>query len=89
MPDLPIVDAHLHLRDPDHFRTWWLDATPLLNRRYSLAEYREHVASDHVRGAGDRRRPGDRAPRFVRHRTTPGTTRSQSGWRRSMPGRTR
>lgn len=43
MPDFPIVDAHLHLWDPRHFRMPWLDGNELLDKRYDLAEYREHT----------------------------------------------
>jgi L-fuconolactonase len=44
MPDFPIIDAHLHLWDPQHFRMSWLDGNQLLNQRYGLDEYRQHTA---------------------------------------------
>ena len=44
MPDFPIVDSHLHLWDPSHFRMSWLDGNAVLDQTYGLAEYRQHTA---------------------------------------------
>jgi len=43
VPTVPIVDAHVHLWDPDWFRIRWLDEIELLNRRYAVEEYRSHT----------------------------------------------
>jgi len=42
--DFPVVDAHLHLWDPTHFRMSWMDGNAVLDRPYGLTEYREHTA---------------------------------------------
>jgi predicted TIM-barrel fold metal-dependent hydrolase len=43
MPELSIVDAHVHLWDPDYLRIAWLDGVEMLNKPYGLAEYRAHT----------------------------------------------
>lgn len=41
MPNFPIVDAHLHLWEPDRLRMPWLDELPQLNQSFDLAQYGE------------------------------------------------
>ena len=43
MPPTAIVDAHVHLWDPERFRMRWIDGSELLNRRYVLDDYRSHT----------------------------------------------
>jgi L-fuconolactonase len=40
MPSFPLIDTHLHLWDPRHLRHSWLGESALLNRPYTVADYR-------------------------------------------------
>jgi L-fuconolactonase len=44
MPDVPVVDAHVHLWDPGRFRMPWLDDNTRLRRSFDLADFAQ--ASD-------------------------------------------
>lgn len=39
MPDYPIVDAHVHLCDPDRFTYSWMKGAPALNRQVLPADF--------------------------------------------------
>jgi L-fuconolactonase len=43
MPSFPIVDAHLHLWDPQRFAIPWLDGNATLRRGFGPPEYAEHT----------------------------------------------
>jgi L-fuconolactonase len=48
VPAIPLIDAHVHLWDPNWLRIRWLDNIDLLNRRYALDEYRAQTAGINV-----------------------------------------
>jgi len=50
MPNVPIVDAHVHLWDPQRFMVPWLDQTPALNSRHWIPEYEAATAGLDVEG---------------------------------------
>jgi L-fuconolactonase len=44
MPPAAIVDAHVHLWNPELMRIPWLDGNPVLEKPFGPAEYRAHTA---------------------------------------------
>lgn len=50
MPDFPIIDAHVHLWNPQHFPIPWLVQVPSIHRPYGLAEYHDQTAHLSIRG---------------------------------------
>ncbi|HZQ98475.1 MAG TPA: amidohydrolase family protein [Chloroflexota bacterium] len=50
MPQITIVDSHVHLWDPSRFRMSWLDGSPDIDRPMGLADYRSHTAGVDVGG---------------------------------------
>lgn len=43
MPEFDIVDTQVHLWNPQRLRLRWIDDKPVLNRRYELEDYAEHM----------------------------------------------
>jgi L-fuconolactonase len=50
VPDQPIVDAHVHLWDPQRFRMPWLDGNALLDRAYGPDDFATHTRGIPVEG---------------------------------------
>jgi len=46
----PLIDAHVHLWDPNHLRYGWLESIPALHRPYGVDEYRAATAGTEVEG---------------------------------------
>ncbi|HUX85587.1 MAG TPA: amidohydrolase family protein [Chloroflexota bacterium] len=50
MPTVPIIDSHVHLWDPSRFRMVWLDGNAVLERPYTISDYRSQTAGLGVEG---------------------------------------
>ena len=51
-PAVPIIDSHIHVWDLKRFHLPWLEgAEPLLNRNYTVADYREAIRGTGIEGA--------------------------------------
>jgi len=44
MPEVPVVDSHVHLWDPTHFAMPWLAGDPIIDVPFGPADYRQHTA---------------------------------------------
>jgi L-fuconolactonase len=51
VPDLPIVDSHVHLWDPRRFRMPWLDGNAQLDRPFGLSDFLHAADGLQVAGA--------------------------------------
>lgn len=50
MPTYPIIDTHMHLWNPEHFRMSWVDGETLLNQRYTIDVYTAQTAGIPIEG---------------------------------------
>ena len=50
MPNFPIIDAHVHLWDPDVVRMTWIDGDPVLNKKMLPEKFARHNGKVDVEG---------------------------------------
>ncbi len=50
MVTMPIIDAHVHLWNPQRFSMSWLDSVPTLKQPYELKQYQEQSAGIPIEG---------------------------------------
>ena len=50
MPNFPIIDAHVHMWDPDNVGMTWIDNSPVLSKKYLPAEFKELTTGIEVEG---------------------------------------